>query len=269
MKRSRLNRVSRQLLMLLFLLLPLQWLMGQDCATKLENAKRSYYNGQFSQIEASLLPCLEKGFNSVEKEEALELLAKASVMIENEAKAEEYMLQLLSLNPLYQPRSSDLLDFAELFQRFQVKTRFNLGIAAGFNLPDFTVMRYQSYASRTIEPTAYGRETGLSAGIFGEYALTQNIYLGTSALIQSHTLHQSEIILDYQEVSSSERYLYMNTPLVVKYQLNRWGLKPSLEAGIGVHTLLSATADISLIPLAPEFPKAFIGSPQSVEDFAV
>ncbi len=241
--------------------------ISQDFAANLEEARRAYYNGRFEEVNKLLVEYIGDDLPHSEKQEAFELLVKTNLMLSNENKADEYMGLLLSHDPLYAVGSSELLAFRELYDSYFIKTRFNFGFAAGINVPQFSVLKYQSLASKTIEPQKYLVTPGFSAFLFSEYALTNNIFAGTGLVYQSHRFSQSEILLDYQELTSTETLQYLSTPLFGRIQLNFGRFKPFITAGINLHYLISAKADLSLIPLSSEFPKPFLGSPSSVEGY--
>ena len=88
---------------------------AQDCRMQLENANRAFYDGNFEEIEVLLGGCYSS-LDGGDREEALELLINASLMLNEDERADGYMNELLSLNPIYQPNSSDLVEFQRLHE---------------------------------------------------------------------------------------------------------------------------------------------------------
>lgn len=240
---------------------------AQNCSENLEQAKRAYFNGNFQQATDLLQSCVETEWNQREKTEALEILIKSNLIQLKKETADQYMMSLLSVSPLYAVRESDLIEFKNLFNEYEIRTRWNVGLRIGGNQQYYSVLHYQSYGSNTQEPASYKAKIGFSAGITGEYAITKKIFVSLEALYQTHGYSQTEIIQDYQRVSITENLAYINTPLQLQYQMKIKGLTPFVSAGIGLHYLLKSEGDISLLALEPEFFNLASGIPQLTENY--
>ena len=74
-------------------------------------AKDDFETGLFDQVIAMLEPCIEKGFTPAEEEEALALLAKTWLALDDLDKADAAIARLLAQNPGFRPLSDDPLPF--------------------------------------------------------------------------------------------------------------------------------------------------------------
>ena len=101
----------KHLVTLVILLYNISQAVAQNCSQSLEDATRAYYNGQFREVEPALSNCLENELEKAEKIEALKLLTNTQLLLNNSEKADEYLLQLLTVDPNYQLRESDLIEF--------------------------------------------------------------------------------------------------------------------------------------------------------------
>jgi hypothetical protein len=156
------------------------------------------------------------------------------------------MLQLLKIRPQYKTRTTDLVEFKQLQESYDIKTRFNLSLFAGMNNPEFQVMQYRSIASETLEPGSYESNIGANLGIGFDWRLVDEFYISIAALYQRNSYSYTETILDYQDVSVIERLDFLNTPVLLRYQLSYSDYQLILSAGMSAHWLLVSRGDIEL-----------------------
>lgn len=240
-------------------------LFAQDCEVKLENAKRAFFNGNFKEVTLLLNGCDQFRFD--DQTDALELMIKSYVMLNDDDKADKYMFELLSYNPLFEARNTDLSAFKDLVSSYEIRTRYSIGIQLGLNIPDYTIMQYRSYGSLSDEPENYGSRNGIDIGLTGEYYLTKNVAATTAIHYQSQGYTQSEVILDYQQVAVSEKLSYLNIPLQLRYQMEFGGIIPFINAGIGIQYLLKSRGDLKLSNLPRNFPTAFLGEAHLIDNY--
>lgn len=79
----------------------------------LRQAQADYRQGRFDALLTALPDCIRRGFSGAEVEEALALLAKTHLALDNLDEADATLDRLLTLNPLYQPGASDPPRFIE------------------------------------------------------------------------------------------------------------------------------------------------------------
>lgn len=268
MRRRVINSVLQHLLFFLWMLYASVASYGQDCSSNLEDARRAYYNGNFSVVTEMITPCLEHElYNDAEMLAALELLTRANLMEGKDDQADAYMFRLLQHHPTYQVGSSDLVQFTELVHSYVNRTRFQAGVLLGFNRPHFSIMQYHSYASQAIQASDYPVSTGFAGGLAGEAAITNSFFFGLQMLYQSVHFEQRETIPEYMEMIAVERISSIRVPFYLKHQFTGWRIQPFIMAGVSPDLLVASVADISLLPIASAYPRAFTGTPRSVDNY--
>lgn len=240
--------------------------IAQSCSQKLEEAKRAYYNGQFDDVHAELSGCLNQ-MTKVEKVEALKLITDTYLLQGKTALADSSLYQLLTVDPEYVGRESDLVEFQNLYKQYKIQTQFAIGVSVGFLQPDYLIMRHQSYATESIEPNDYDEKSGFSFGISGDIAIINEFFLSSSLLWEYSAFEQSETILGYQSVYSKERYHRLNVPVQLRYGYSFGKFKSIVGAGFSGQYLLSARAELDHSPIEPEYPKPFIGVPKEASNY--
>ena len=241
-------------------------LMAQSCLDNLEDASRAYYNGRFDEV-ISLLDCDLTTVEPQSRTDVLELLIKSNLLLNNDEKADQYMFDLLSGNPLYTPRSSDILLFQELFRSYELRNPWNFGVVAGINLPQFEIMRYQSIGSVTQEPESYTARVGLGLGLRGERAVMKNLYLNLGLLYQNFGYSYSEIILEYQQLDVQETFHTLDLPLSLRYELPLGSFKPFINAGASAQYILKSRLELDLRTIPTEVPVPYAGIPQKTNNY--
>ncbi len=242
---------------------------GQDCDSKLEEANRAYYNGEFKKLLELMEDCADKISTSEGNVEAYGLMAQAALMTEADSLAEKYLLQILKLDPFYKPKIGALKEFTEMHKKFEIRNFLTVGFMAGLNHSSFSILDYHSYASVTNEPASYEPNPGFNFNLWASYYLIYDFYLRAGLGFQQHEFYQEEIIFDYQSVSSQETYQYYNIPILLEYQFSKWKLKPFLNGGVSYQILNSARADIVNAPLEGGVPNPFAGVTRSLENYDI
>jgi hypothetical protein len=242
---------------------------AQECDSKLEEANRAYYNGEFQKVMDLLLPCADEISSREGRIEAYTLLSQASIMMEEDSLAQTMAFNTLKQNPFYKPRQGTLKAYQDMHDGFEIRNYLNLGFSAGLNHSSFSILDYHSYASISEEPASYQTFTGFNFNLWASYFLIYDFYFKAGLGFQQHEFYQQEIIFNYQLVSSRETYQYLSIPLQLEYQFSKWKLKPFVNGGVSYHTLSSAQADITNSPIEGGIPNPFAGVTRSVEDYDI
>ena len=243
--------------------------LGQDCDSKLNEANRAYYNGDFTTVLQLLKPCADQMTSKQNRLEAYALMAQASILTEDDQAAHDYTLQALKTDPFYTPRPNDLEEYRDIYEQIEIRNFLNLGFSAGLNQPSFSILDYHSYASVTDEPSSYESNTGINISLWGAYYLIYDFYIRTGFGFQQHEFFQQEVIFDYQSVSSRETYQYFSIPIQLEYQFSKWDVKPFVNAGVSYHILNSAKADILNNPIESTVPNPFGGVSRSLDSYDI
>lgn len=243
---------------------------AQDCTQNLEEARRAYFNGSFERVIQLLSgECIGNRLQGTEKTDALRLMIQSNLLIDQDSLADQLTFKLFQHDPLYTSRSTDLLEFQTVQKNYYIKTRFNLGLIAGVNFPQFEILEYRSYASVTNETKGYEPIAGFLAGAVIETPIYKSIYASSGLIYQSFGYQQREDILNYQQVTIKEKLHYLMIPFQLKWKVNKWSINPFISGGINIHRLIKSTADLSLLALPTEFPTAFIGVPEIVSGYDI
>ena len=239
--------------------------ISQDCLDNLQEAKRAYFNGDFDQV-LTLEGCYTT-LDSEYKKEAMELLINAHLVLDNNQVADQYMEELLTEFPLYQSRSTDLIEFQELHKTYEIKTKWNVGAFAGINIPDFHIMQYRSLASITEETSGYSNDLGVSLGINAQRMLWKKLFVSGSLIYQQFGYSQKETIMTFQDVFISEKLNYISTPIQIGYEFFKSNIKVYISGGVSPHFLISAKGDIELFGIEPDQTTTLTGIPRKVQGY--
>lgn len=226
---------------------------GQSCEQKLGDATRAYYNGQLREVETLLEGCLEY-LDRDDKVDAYKLLTDASLLLNEDDKADGYMQELLRADPLYQLRENDLQEFKSLRNNYEIISRYTVGMIVGPLRPDYQIMRHQSAAGNAEQPADYDEHPGIFLGVTGDVRLISKLYANVSLLYDRRSFAQEEIILGFQRVFSDETQQRLSIPLQLRYiqPIGNWNVFAG--GGYGFHYLLKATGSFLHIPIQGDFP---------------
>lgn len=101
----------------------------------LRSARTIYDQGRLHELPTLLEEALNKErFQSVnERVEAYRILILTYIYLEEPAKADENMLQLLGTDNFFKPIESDQVEFKNLYNKFRTRPVFSVGLRAGLN----------------------------------------------------------------------------------------------------------------------------------------
>ena len=96
---------------------------GQStCTQTLRTARSTYDQGRLQELPSLLDGCLKNGFTQQEKVEAYKLLSLAYIYLEESAKADEAMLNLLRTDHYFEINTStDPAEFIALYRTFRTR----------------------------------------------------------------------------------------------------------------------------------------------------
>lgn len=240
---------SKRIAFILLIGLTSLHILGQDCYQNLEDAQIAYYDGKFDRAIELLKDCKKNALEKADQLTRMHLLINAYILDKNIEAAEKLMKELLTHNPSYHIKSSDLPEFRQLFEEFEIKTPWQIGLVAGWLVPDYQVLRYQSYGSQVQEPQDYSNNPGFALGLSVDRNLFHRLFLNGSIVYQRAGYQQQEILLQYQKVFIKETQSYLAIPLQFKYYILKSKLSPFVGAGFSWHYLLSTKADLDHLPL--------------------
>ena len=243
--------------------------IAQNCSHKLQSAQRAYLNGKFSEVVRLLQECSETFENVRDAQLSYELMINAHLLLDEQAAADKKMLELLTFFPLYQPRSTDLVEFRDLFSSYEIRKKWSFSLVAGLNVSDFEVMQYRSYASVTEEPGGYKSQIRPQLGLEVDYHILKKAYFSSGLLFQQSSYTQRERLLDFQLLDVQENFSYLKMPIQVGMNIDTEKHVAFIEGGLSFHYLLSSKADIQLFGDETEILTPLSGLSREVDGYVL
>lgn len=111
--------------------------VASSCTQTLRVAQSTYESGRLHVLFDICRPCLDGveangEFNTEERRQAYKLLVQSFIYLEEPAKADSAMLNLLSTDPFFKPNTNvDPAEFVSLYNRFRTKPLFRYGLKLG------------------------------------------------------------------------------------------------------------------------------------------
>ena len=210
-----------------------------NCSDKYEMALQLYNYGMADSALVVLNPCLEskKELGNLSKEASADiyrLAALASIMKGEPGKAEEYVSQLLRVQPDYKHnfKDDDLMEFRLMVNSKLPQPSLRIGFSAGFNIPQLKLQKsYSDYETSFGEAYSLNETTGYQFGIVIENTLTRRISLELTAEIVQILFEYSvngTLTTQYQYDQSIK---YAQFPIVIKYYFTNGIVKPFVLGG--------------------------------------
>ena len=232
----------------MFMLIPVVY--GQDnCAEALKKAQRSYNEGIIEKVESLLKPCMENGFDTEQKLQALKLIMLANIYDEKVEQAEENMLKFLEIEPEYEVNpSSDPEEFATLFSTFKTSPLWSFGIIAGTNFLSIRQLEeFGTYNTQDIDFNEFERfNFSFHLGGRGNRYLANNLEVQLEVLYEQDKFKYS-VVQNFFKVLQEETQTYITVPLSFTYDfMEVKKFKPFVRVGASMSYLLDANAELTL-----------------------
>ncbi|MBN1145305.1 MAG: PorT family protein [Bacteroidales bacterium] len=197
----------------------------EDCATKIQEARKLYDQGMIDEIPKMLAPCMEEGFTRVQKVEAYKLIILSYLFDDNQFEAEKTMLEFLKKYPEYEVSPNDPIEFVYLFESYRTTSVFSFGITAGFNLTDPRIIEpvstfdlSQAELKNTMKP---GFQVGLGIGRYIRKNMVFNIEFNFTSNQYKFTDEIRQPLIDgLSSVSYTEKLFKVEMPVYVAYEFN-------------------------------------------------
>ncbi|MGK7389459.1 MAG: outer membrane beta-barrel protein [Candidatus Cyclobacteriaceae bacterium M2_1C_046] len=172
------------------------------CTQNLRQARSLYEEGKLNEIPSTLSACLKSGFTPEEKVEAYRLIAITDLYLDNPAKADEAMLNLLHTNPEYVVNENiDPAEYINLYRSFRTKWLFRWGIKGGGN---YSIPHVMESFSPT-NPGEYSGQLSYQIGALMEFdELIPHVIIQPEVLFTSKSYGYSSIPDSYEPKNSGE-----------------------------------------------------------------
>ncbi|MEQ9415247.1 MAG: porin family protein [Cyclobacteriaceae bacterium] len=213
-----------------------------SCAQTLRLARSTYEQGRLHELPNLLDGCLNNGFTTQEKVDALKLLTQTYIYLDEPEKADQHMLLLLQTDHYFAINEAiDPAEFVALYKTFRTTPIYRFGLKAG------TVTTRPNVASRDIPnegSSKYENRFSFIAGFSVELPFTERITLNPELYFQQKSFQNTNIIEvpggDFEMVAN-QALTYISLPLAVQYRLFDHKLNPYLLGGVSVDYLVNAT----------------------------
>ena len=213
------------------------------CAQILRTARATYDQGKLHELPGLLEGCLKSGFSKQEKVEAYKLLTLAYIYLEEPAKADEAMLQLLRTDSYFEiNESADPAEFIALYKTFRTSPVYRIGARLGVNATKPSVVS-SVYA---IDGSSSSYKPGISfqVGATLEIPINKKLTLNPELNFQVKSFKfTSTLALDNNQSNSSEgkeSHSWVSIPVILQYKINESKFNPYVGLGVAGDYLLNA-----------------------------
>lgn len=241
--------------------------LAQTCRDKLSDAQIAYYNGQFKAVVDFLKPCVASFEIEKEKVEALELLSKSFLMLEQDSLASIYVGQILKIQNDYQASPSRSVSLSGLIEQFKLEQKWAFSFYAGPLFMDYHLIKNRSFSGQYAIEKSFEKNTASLFGLRSSYRLYKGLNVALKLEYLSFSFRNVQLQNGYKRLESEETYHYLQLPIVLAYELSFKKIQAFMEIAFVPQRLLAARGDIQLNPVEPENLVAFSGYPQSLSNF--
>lgn len=253
---------------LVLFLLGLVWKSQAQCAQTLRLARSTYEQGHLQELEGLLTPCLnlKDGFTKEEKVEAYKLLTLAYIYLEEPAKADEMMTELLRSDHFFEVNDDvDPAEFKALYSTFRTWPLFSLGLKLGPNAAMPAISKVYYVGADGAQNGHYSPGISFQAGLVFEKDLThleEKVFLSRLSacpeLIYSNlaTTYSNAGLTESDETGSSNSNIekaefvstWFNLNLLMKMKIRTDPqFSTFVTAGPGLHYLSAATGTMQTV----------------------
>ena len=218
------------------------------CKQQLKEAVQLFETGHLKEVQPKLEQCLKNGFNKQERVDALKLLTKTCLFLEDPQKAERFFLKLIRLDPehFFDP-ASEPSELLYLYRSYRTEPIMTLGIKAGMNLTDVEILQHFGLDNTTAAHPSYKSETGFQLALQVEVPLFKNADLLLEPTYMqrgyqySQKLRTSTGNLNFAELKFTEKQNWLSLPVLFRYTFGKQKLQPFAYLGLEAQLLLQST----------------------------
>lgn len=210
------------------------------CTQTLRTARSTYDQGRLHELPSLLEGCIRNGFSQQEKVEAYKLLTLAYIYLEEPAKADEAMLNLLNTDHYFEVNpATDPAEFIALYKTFRTKPVYRLGgkIGANASQPNVTQSVMANDGKSTYK---YGVNFQLYLTL--ELPLTDRLTLDAELGFLQKAFNYTNNV-DFTDTTftttAKEKQSWVSVPITIQYQFNEIKFKPYVSLGLQGDYLLS------------------------------
>jgi len=212
-----------------------------SCTQTLRTARGTYDQGRLHELPALLEGCIRNGFTQQERVEAYKLLTLAYIYLEEPARADEAMLNLLRTDHYFEINpATDPAEFIALYKTFRTSPIYRLGVKIGANASQPNVTESVEANEGTSQ---YKSGTSVQFHIAADIPLTKSLTLCPELGLMQRGFKYTNTIANTDSsfvTTATEKQTWASLPVTLQYQFNRFSFKPYIGVGIQADYLLGA-----------------------------
>lgn len=215
---------------------------ASSCAQTLRLARSTYEQGRLHEIPSLLGSCINNGFTTAEKADALKLLTQTYIYLNEPEKADASMLDLLQTDNYFKINEAiDPAEFVALYKTFRTAPIYRVGIKAG------AVTAQPNVTTSDIANEGLGKydnRFSFLAGISIEIPFTKKLTLNPELYFQQKAFKNTNTLFTSEgnfELITNQTLTYVSLPLVAQYHLIDHKLNPYALGGISVDYLVNGS----------------------------
>ncbi|QSE96725.1 porin family protein [Fulvivirga lutea] len=218
-----------------------------DCTNTLEQARTNFERGHLYSIPAILKPCLDNGFNKVQKIESYLILTRTYLLIDDPISAEDSYLKLLRLDPEYTvDPENDPVDIVYLNEKFTTTPIFILYARGGLNFTNASSIVNFGVDNTEQSQEEYSMGAGFNLGGGAELNLSNHLSLGLELNYSNRRYNYKNTLFNGDAQDMLEIQSMLNVPIFLKYRMKFNDWHPYVYAGYSFNYLIGARAELEL-----------------------
>jgi len=235
------------------------------CQQVLRDARQSYEVGHLIKVTRMMDKCMNN-FSRVEKIEALKLIIQSYIFQDNLKKAEDKMVELLTVAPDFRPDpESDPAELINLFNKYRTRPVYSVSFLTGGNLSSANIVDSRQVSGSTRDNTEVSPKLNFQFGAYFDALVYDAISasIGVNYKFQSFELSDRPYNFDspvgtnpqtnqnFTRATILESQSWIEIPVSVKYTFTENNIRPYVFIGFSTAFLVDATAEYNLDHLNP------------------
>lgn len=214
-------------------------LYGQDCEETLRRANIEFERGHFVGVPVMLEHCLVRGFTEEQKARAYNLLTHVYILLGHQKEADDSYLKLLEANPDFKPTvENDPIAMVYLSRKFTSTPIYESYLFTGVSTTRPTFQE-----SLNLNPYNNDFQHRLNIGVEAGMGRVWNLsdrWAAGAELIPAYRVVGTLFnhISGDNQMKVSERMLWVDLPVYIKYSFHRHKSQPYIFGGMKVNLLL-------------------------------
>ena len=219
-----------------------------NCTQELNSAEDLFEEGNLLPIPGKLNRCVSRdAFSAEEKIRAHRLLTLVYIYTDNEALAEQSLINLLKSDPEHPLDQNDPAELKYLYDKFKSTPIFRVGLKLGAN--QTAVNSFETFgtfntgdSARSLDGKTYSAKVGIGLEATFEYQLPYGLegILGVGYATQSYTVN-NQPYADNFVVELTESQSLIKVPIMLRYKFQLNNIHPYVYIGGTFDYLLSSS----------------------------